>query len=267
MSGEAEPFGGHTVGEVLERLGSEAWSRPHETPGFSTLAFPVPSAPGQWGPPAPALPARPVYVELPAAGIEDAGGKEQLLLDRAVFVVFDTETTGLGPAQGDEIVSLAGVKIVNRGIVVGETFDWLVDPGRSIPLSSTRFHGITDERVRGRPRIEEALRAFSAFVGDAVLVGHNAAFDLRFIRLKEARAGVRFRGPVLDTLALSRFLHDHTPAHSLDAVARRLGVEIRDRHTALGDALITAEVFLKFLYLLQERQVTTLGRALEVSGR
>lgn len=268
MSGAAAPCGAHTVGEVLERLGSEVWSRPHETPGFATLSFPVPSVPGQCALQPHAPPARPVFVDTPAPDeIVDIGGRELLPLDRAFFVVFDTETTGLAPGGGDEIVSLAGVKIVNRGIVVGESFNQLVDPGRSIPPSSTRIHGITDDQVRGRPRIEEVLRAFRAFVGDAVLVGHNAAFDMRFIRLKQQRAGVRFQGPLLDTLALSRYLHDHTPAHSLDALARRLGVEIRDRHTALGDALVTAEIFLKLLYLLQERGVSTLGGALEVSGR
>jgi len=268
MANAAEPFGADTVGEVVERLGSEIWSRDHETPGFATLSFPVPSASGRWGPPPPALPARPIYVERPAAGwIEIAADRVRIPLERVAFVVFDTETTGLAPLEGDEIVSIAGVKIVNRGIIVGETFNQIVDPGRAIPQSSTRFHGITDDMVRGRPRIEPALRAFHAFVGDAVLVGHNTAFDLRFIRLKQEHAGVRFLGPVLDTLALSRFLHDHTPTHSLDAIARRLGVELRDRHTALGDALITAEIFLKFLYLLQERGVDTLGRALEISGR
>ncbi len=268
MSSPAESLGAHTVGEVLERHGSEVWSRPHETAGFATLSFPVPSSPSPWKPPRPALPAREVYVDVPAAGeIVETDGREGLPLDRVAFVVFDTETTGLAPEAGDEIVSLAGVRIVDRGIVVGETFDRLVDPGRSIPPSSTRFHGITDETVRGRPRIDEALRAFHGFVGSAVLVGHNAAFDMRFIRLKERQAGVRFRGPLLDTLALSRYLHDHTPAHSLDAVARRLGVEIRDRHTALGDALATAEVFLRLLYLLQDRGVRTLGQALEVSAR
>jgi len=268
MSVAAEPFGAHTVGEVLERLGSEVWSRPHGTPGFAILSLPVPSVPGRCVLQPPAPPARPVFVDTPAPDeIVAAGVREFLPLDRAFFVVFDTETTGLAPAGGDEIISLAGVKIVNRGIVVSESFNQLVDPGRSIPQSSTRIHGITDDQVRGRPRIDEVLRAFHSFVGDAVLVGHNAAFDMRFIRLKQERAGVRFQGPLLDTLALSRFLHDHTPAHSLDAVARRLGVEIRDRHTALGDSLITAEIFLKLLYLLQERGVNTLGGALEVSGR
>jgi DNA polymerase-3 subunit epsilon len=267
-SSPAAPWGSHTVAEVLERLGSEVWSQPHESPGFATLRFPVPSSPNQWASPAPALPSRPVYVDQAApAAVELAAGWEQLPLERVHFVVFDTETTGLSPLGGDEIISLAGVRIMNRGIVVGETFDRLVDPGRPIPLSSVRFHGITDEQVRGRPGIGQALRAFHEFVGDAVLVGHNGMFDLRFIRLKEPVAGVHFRGPVLDTLALSRFLHDHTPLHSLDAVARRVGVVVRDRHTALGDALITAQVLLKFIYLLQERGVTTLGQAFAVSAR
>ena len=264
----AAPLAAHTVAEALERLGSDVWSQPHETPGFSTLRFPVPSSSNQWASPAPARTSRPVYLDQPAlAEIELAAGWEQLPLERVHFVVFDTETTGLAPLQGDEIVSLAAVRIVNRGIVVGETFDRVVDPGRPIPQSSVLFHGITDEKVRGRPRIEEALRAFREFVGDAVLVGHNGAFDLRFIRLKERGAGVHFAGPVLDTLALSRFLHAHTPTHSLDAVAQRVGVVVRDRHTALGDALITAQVLLKFIYLLQKRGVTTLGQAFEVSSR
>lgn len=268
MSSPAAPYDAHTVGEMLERHGSEVWSRPHATPGYATLSLPLPSAPSRWGPPPPTLPARPVYVEVaPPAEWAEAGGREPLPLDGITFVVFDTETTGLAPEGGDRIISLAGVKIVNRGILVGETFDWLVHPGRDIPQSSVQFHGITDEMVLGKPRIGEALRAFHGFVGDAVLVGHNAAFDMRFVRLGEQEAGVRFHGPLLDTLALSRFLHDHTPVHSLDAVARRLGVVVRDRHTAMGDALITAQVFLKFLYLLRDRGVTTLGRALEVSRR
>jgi DNA polymerase-3 subunit epsilon len=268
MSTVLAPPGAHTLAEVLERHGSEVWSMPHAEPGFSTLRLPLPASPEQWTAPRPPLPSRPVYVDFAAR--EEPGGRERadhLRLDQLSFVVFDTETTGLAPLAGDEIVSLAGVKVVSHGIVVGETFNQIVDPRRDIPPSSVRFHGITDEMARGQPPIEEALRAFHAFVGDAVLVGHNAEFDLRFIRMKERAAGVHFPGPALDTLAISRYLHGHTPEHSLDAVARRLGVGIRERHTAYGDALITAQVFLKFLYLLQERGIVTLGRLREVTAR
>ncbi len=265
---QMEPPDRHTVAEVLEHLGSEVWSRQHDTPGFALLRFPLPSSTRQWEPPLPLLPARPVYTDFSVSDDSvDVVQQEDLPLNRIQFVVFDTETTGLAPLEGDEVISLAGVKIINRGIIVGETFDHLVNPGRGIPQSSVRFHGIMDDMVIDKPSIHEVLRLFHVFVGDAVLVGHNAAFDMRFIRLKEKQAGVRFRRPVLDTLTLSRYLHDHAPEHSLDAVARRLGVKIRGRHTALGDSLITAQIFIKLLYLLQQRGITTLGKVMELSQR
>ncbi|MEO7336079.1 MAG: exonuclease domain-containing protein, partial [Caldimonas sp.] len=100
-----------------------------------------------------------------------------------------------------------------------------------------------------------------AFARDTVLVGHNAAFDMRFLQLKEAESRIHFDQPVLDTMLLSAWLHPNQESHRLEAIAARLGVAVTARHTALGDAFVTAEVFLGLIPLLRARGVRTLGAA------
>ncbi len=212
------------------------------------------------------LPPRPVYYDFDLLH-EHAPGRalaHAALADLA-YVVFDTETTGLRPRRGDEIISIAGVRVAGGRVREDETFERLVDPGRPIPKASTRFHGITDDRVAGKPGIAEVLPEFHEFVGDAVLVAHNAAFDLKFLSLKEAAAGVAFHGPVLDTLLISAYLHAGERDHGLDGIAARLGIEVAGRHTALGDSLVTAAIFVRQLAALEARGIGTIGQAFAAS--
>lgn len=256
--------GGLTVRDVLDHHKSEMWS---DRRGDDLARVRVPILPARDLRTVSALPARPEFYDFALLQQAPPGGDLAARpLKSLDYVVFDTETTGLKPSEGDEIISIAGVRIVQGRILTGETFDRQVNPGRPIPKESTRFHGITDEMVKGKPPIHLVLPQFHQFVGDAVLVAHNAAFDLKFLKLKEAESGVVFNNLVLDTLLLSVFLHDHTREHNLDAIAARLGVQVSARHTALGDALVTAGIFVRMLELLEDMDVNTLGQAIAASS-
>lgn len=263
--------GASRLRDVLARHDSEIWSQAHAREGAAVLRIllPRPERPQASLVQAvePALPARPEFYDFDL--LERARDVARPLLDRPLaalnYIVFDTETTGLNPRGRDEIVQLAAVRIVNRRLLSGETFDRLVNPGRPIPKASIRFHGITDEMVRGRPPIEVVLPQFLDFAYGSVLVAHNAAFDVAFLKKSEARAGVRFEQPVVDTLLLSAILHRETEDHALDGIAERFGVAVVDRHRALGDALVTAEIFLRMLPLLEAEGIVTLGDALAAS--
>jgi len=256
--------GGLTVRDVLDHHKSEIWSD-YCGEGLARVRVPMPAARNAHM--ASELPPRPEFYDFSLLEQPTPGGDlAERPLKSLDYVVFDLETTGLKPSEGDEIVSIAGVRIVNGRILTGETFDLQVNPGRPIPKVSTRFHGITDEMVQGKPPVHLVLPQFQQFVGDAVLVAHNAAFDLKFLRLKEAESGVVFNNPVLDTLLLSVFLDDQSVAHNLDAIAERFGVQVSARHTALGDALVTAGIFVRMLALLEDLDVTTLGQAIAAAS-
>ena len=184
-----------------------------------------------------------------------------------VVTVFDTETTGLDPSGGDRILQIGATRIVAGKLRREDCFEQLVDPQRDIPAAGIPIHGITPEMVAGQPTQDVVLPAFHAYAADTVLVAHNAAFDMRFLELAEGATGVRFDQPVLDTLLLSAVAHPAQESHRLEAIAERLGVPILGRHTALGDAMVTAEIFLKLVPVLAERGITTLGEALEASRK
>ena len=197
------------------------------------------------------------------AGLSTAARDRRL--EDLTFVVFDTETTGLHPESGDRVVSLAGVRVRGGRVRREEVFDALVQPGRWIPPESVRIHGITDAMVADAPLIDRVLPAFLRFAGDGVLVGHEASFDLRFLAPAARRLGLpRLEArPILDTRLLSRSLHGPGESHHLEVIAQRLGVPVVGRHSALGDALTTAEVLVRFLVLLDKRGVHTLGAAVD----
>lgn len=188
-------------------------------------------------------------------------------LAELVYTVFDTETTGLEPANGDEIIQIGALRILNGRPLQQEHFDQLVDPRCPLKAASIAIHGITDSMLLGQPTIDLVLPAFHDFCADTVLVGHNVAFDMRFLELKEDPLGIRFDQPVLDTLLLSAVAHPNQQSHSLEAIMQRLGIEMDQRHNALADATATAQVFLKLLPALAEQGVVTLRQALDASQK
>ncbi|MCA1938822.1 MAG: DNA polymerase III subunit epsilon [Dechloromonas sp.] len=210
---------------------------------------------------------RPEYYDFDLFKFEDKSIDLDRKLSELTYTVFDTETTGLEPSKGDEIIQIGAARIVNNRLLKQEIFNQIVDPERPLKPESIPIHGITEDMVRGQPNIDIVLPGFHAFCEETVLIAHNAAFDMRFLQLKEERTGLRFTQPVLDTLLLSAVAHPNQESHRLDAVLERLGIDIDTRHNALDDAVATGEVFLKLLPLLEEKGIVTVRQALEASEK
>ena len=190
----------------------------------------------------------------------------EMPLKKIVYTVLDTETTGLDTKK-DEIISIGAVRIVNGRILATEKFDQLIDPKMPIPLESEKIHGISDEMVKAKPDIKEVLPLFHKFCEDTVLVAHNAAFDMKMFSKKEAETQIKFDAPVLDTLLLALIVYPMMEKHNMVSIARFAGIDIVGRHTAIGDASATAQIFLKFIPLLAKKGIHTLNDAIEASKK
>lgn len=187
-------------------------------------------------------------------------------LDDTTFVVVDLETTGGAPGVGHAIIEIGALRLHGGRVV--DRFASLVHPGRRLPRFITQLTGISEAMVAEAPPIAAVLPAFADFAADAVLVAHNAAFDLAFLNaaLLQLRGSV-FEQPYLCTLRLTRRLVPELRRRSLDALGGHFGIPLVDRHRALGDARITAEVFFHFLELLRTQRITRLDQLLDVQHR
>ncbi len=260
-----------TVRDVVERHGGEMWFERDRIRHEAFFRFILPLASAQEQLEAAQImqnDSRPEYYDFDLFQTND---ESNVLDDRPLaslsYTVFDTETTGLNPAGGDQIIQIGATRIVNGKLLRQESFEQLVNPGIVIPAVSIPIHGITQDMVRGQPSIGEVLPAFHVFVQDTVLVAHNAAFDMRFLQLQEASTGLKFHQPVMDTLLLSAVVHPNQASHRLEAIAERFNITVLGRHTALGDAMVTAEVWLRLVPLLAEMGIHTLRQAREAAQK
>ena len=176
------------------------------------------------------------------------------------YVVFDIETTGFS-AVTDRIIEIGAVKVEDGKIT--DKFSTFVNPKRPIPFRITELTGITDEMVIGSLDIETILPQFIEFIGDAVLVAHNASFDVGFIEQNCKRQKIEADFTYVDTVALARVLLPALNRFKLDTVAKALNISLENHHRAVDDAGCTAEIFVKFVQMLKERELTTLAKVNE----
>ena len=188
------------------------------------------------------------------------------LIDLPV-VVLDTETTGLN-VRSDRIVSVGAVRVHGSRVFHSANMDRLVNPGLAIPARSTAIHGITNQMVSGAPPFGEIAEEIEEFVQDTVVVGHNIRFDLTMLKREAERVGQPWSAPrSLDTSLLVIALEPNTEDLNLESVAERFGVEIQGRHTALGDCLVTAEIYVRMVPRLHDHGISTLGEAVRFQTR
>ena len=198
-------------------------------------------------------------VEDNAPIIRDANDKDL----SQTFVVFDLETTGFSN-KNDKITEIGAVKVKNFEIV--DRFNELINPEKDISYKVQELTGITNDLIKDKPTIEEILPRFMEFVGDSVLVAHNAEFDIGFINQKCKEMNMEFKNKSVDTLMLARILLPHLKRFKLNNLTKELGVPLHNHHRAVDDAAATAQIFIKFLDMLEKKGAKKLSDVNEVLG-
>lgn len=173
----------------------------------------------------------------------------------------DTETTGLDPRQ-DRIISLAAAPLLQGRLYLHQATNLLINPGRPIPAKTTAIHGITNQQVADLPDFAGLTDKIERLLNGFVLLGHNIIFDAMILQQEVGRLRHDWQSPpLLDTLLLYATVLPHARNFGMDAAARKLRVSLAGRHTALGDVLITLDLFYRLLPLLAERGIITLAQA------
>lgn len=188
-------------------------------------------------------------------------------LENLPLIVLDCETTGL-KVDSDRVLSIGAIRLTGTRRHRSHTLDLVVNPGVPIPPASTRIHGIDDEMVRAAPPFAAVHAQIVEFAAGCIYVGHNVGFDTAMLAGEARRAGLPWPEPLqIDTLLLVAALRPDLSDLNLESIAGWLGVTAIGRHTALGDALVTAEIWRRIVPLLAEVGVTTWGAAVEFAQR
>jgi DNA polymerase-3 subunit epsilon len=206
----------------------------------------------------------------------DMGGRAEMPITEANYVVLDTELTGFDRKR-DAIVSVGALKMVGGRIDMGRTFYQLVNPGRDMGTAAVVIHEITPSEILEKPAIDEVIKEFLEFCGDDILIGHYISIDLAFINREAVRvAGFAVPNPALDTLVMVDWLRWNIPNTDSDSlnpvnyqlyeIAKDLGIPVQGAHNALMDAFMTAQVLQRLLPKLERCGIRTLGQLLKVAN-
>jgi len=183
---------------------------------------------------------------------------KQLNINDAIFTVLDTETTGLNVNEGHKIVSVGGIKIKSYQLLEDQILDELINPERDIPFASRNIHYISDDQVKDKPNIYQLEKKISNFLENTILVGHNVDFDIGFIKKNAAKTSLAMtvkKIPSIDTILLAAGLYPSLESYELSFLCDHFRIKTFDqiRHSALGDAIITARLFLFLLDTAKNR--------------